>query len=201
MFGRLAAVAPAARLVVLPVRRVGQDKSDRAVVEFVEVVPPVAVVPAGHGELGGDEAGQVLTDRAWLPRLTALSVDDVSAEVRDIWDYTVRQIDIMGLASRADRDALRAFCEAVVTHRRACALLAKSEVLVKSALGGPVRNPAVQIQRDAAQTLVRLAQQFGLTPAAGRRFAPGSRRRCRTATRSRLEVRDGRRRKRAGQPG
>jgi P27 family predicted phage terminase small subunit len=116
--------------------------------------------------LHGDRPSRVNTDEPIPDRGLPECPDDVSDEVRAIWDYTVRQIDVMGMSSRADRDTLRAYCEAVITHRRSSALLAKSEVLVKSALGGPVRNPAVAVQRDAAQTLVRLAQQFGLTPAA-----------------------------------
>jgi P27 family predicted phage terminase small subunit len=122
--------------------------------------------PTGLRLLHGDRKDRINTDEPIPDRGLPECPDGVSDEVREVWDYTVRQIDIMGMASRADRDALRAFCEAVVTHRRACALLAKSDVLVKSVLGAPVRNPAVQVQRDAAQTLVRLAQQFGLTPAA-----------------------------------
>jgi P27 family predicted phage terminase small subunit len=100
---------------------------------------------------------------------------DAAAEVRAIWDYTVTELDAMGNAYAADRDALRAYCEAVVSHRRACAVLAKSSVLIKGIHGNMVRNPAVAIQRDTAQTIRSYAQEFGLTPSA----------------RTRIELRDG----------
>jgi P27 family predicted phage terminase small subunit len=93
-----------------------------------------------------------------------------SAEVREVWDYTVAELDQMGLASAADRDALLCYCEAVVAHRKASVLLAKSDVLIKGIHGNPVRNPALQVQRDAAQVIRAFAQEFGLTPSARARI-------------------------------
>jgi P27 family predicted phage terminase small subunit len=93
--------------------------------------------------------------------------DGVTSEVREVWDYTLNQLMIMGIATPADRDALLCYCEAVVSHRRASAILAKSPVLVPGvARGTVVRNPALQIQRDAALTVRVFAGQFGLTPSA-----------------------------------
>lgn len=86
--------------------------------------------------------------------------------VRDIWDYTLGELAHMRLATPADRDALLAYCEAVWTHRRVSELLGKSSVLIKGMHGGLVRNPAIQIQRDAAMVMRAYAQEFGLTPAA-----------------------------------
>lgn len=92
--------------------------------------------------------------------------DEVSNDVRQVWDYTLRELSIMGIAYAADRDALLCFCEAVVTHRRACAVLAQTAILVKGLHGNMVRNPALQIQRDAAAVIRAFAQEFGLTPSA-----------------------------------
>lgn len=97
-----------------------------------------------------------------LPECPAVA----SEEVRAVWDYTVRELDAMGLAFAADRDALVCYCEAVVTHRRACAVMAKSAILIKGLHGGMVRNPALQIQRDSAAAIRAFAQEFGLTPSA-----------------------------------
>jgi P27 family predicted phage terminase small subunit len=92
---------------------------------------------------------------------------EVTDEVRAVWDYTLDQLVTMGVATPADRDALLCFCEAVVTHRRASAILAKSQVLVPGALKNTiVRNPAVQIQRDAAAMIRAFAHEFGFTPSA-----------------------------------
>lgn len=71
----------------------------------------------------------------------------------------------MGIASGADRDALLCYCEAVVTHRKASALLSKTPILIKGHRG-MVRNPALSVQRDASNTIRSFAHEFGLTPSA-----------------------------------
>jgi P27 family predicted phage terminase small subunit len=89
-----------------------------------------------------------------------------SDEVQAVWDKTVAQLESMGLAYAADSEALRAYCEAVVQHRRASAVLKASGVLVQGLHGNYVRNPALQVQRDTAATMLTLAREFGLTPSA-----------------------------------
>jgi P27 family predicted phage terminase small subunit len=121
--------------------------------------------------LDGDKANRFNPDEpvpaAELPECPA----QASPAVREIWDYTVTQLDFMGLAKAADRDALFCYCEAVVAHRKASEVLAKSAILIKGAMGGLVRNPALAIQRDAAFTIRQYAQEFGLTPSARSRVA------------------------------
>ena len=92
--------------------------------------------------------------------------DDASDDVRQVWDYTLSQLIVMGIATPADRDALRCYCEAVVTHRRASALLAAGSLLVPGALGTTITNPAFRIQRDSAAQVKQFASEFGFTPAA-----------------------------------
>ena len=91
---------------------------------------------------------------------------DLSDEVRRIWVARVKDLEHMGLAFPSDIDSWRAFCEAVVVHEKACRALIGQPVLVQGLGGFPVKNPAIQVQRDSALTLLRLAQQFGLTPSA-----------------------------------
>lgn len=91
---------------------------------------------------------------------------EMDEEVREVWDFAVHQLGVMRTLSPADRDTLVAYCEAVVMHRRTSRALRDQDLLVPGAMGGRVRNPLVQMQRDAA-TLVRvLAREFGLTPSA-----------------------------------
>ena len=104
-----------------------------------------------------------------------LPPEEMSGAARRVWDYTLAELDVMGVASPADRDSLACYCEAVVNHRKSSALLAKSDVLVRGVLGNPVRNPALAVQRDSAELIRKFAQEFGLTPSA----------------RSRIEVRAG----------
>jgi P27 family predicted phage terminase small subunit len=103
--------------------------------------------------------GTTLTDPGEL-----ICPENVADDVRAIWDHTVAQLPAV---TSADRDALLAYCEAVATHRKASALLARSTVIVPGAIKNTiVQNPACRVQRDAANTMQKYAAEFGLTPAA-----------------------------------
>lgn len=117
--------------------------------------------------LHGDQPKRINKDEPPAPSGLPQCPDDVSDEVRAVWDYTLSQLIVMGIATPADRDALRCYCEAVVTHRKACALLAQGTVLVAGAIKGTqVTNPAVRVQRDAATMIKVFAGEFGFTPSA-----------------------------------
>lgn len=91
---------------------------------------------------------------------------EVSDDVRAIWDYTLNHLIVMGVCTGADRDALLAYCEAVASHRKASALLAKSPPLIQGHRGVMVRNPALVIQQATAAIIRTYAHEFGLTPSA-----------------------------------
>ena len=118
--------------------------------------------------LHGDRADRINTDEPTPEAGRPECPDGVTdPAVRAVWDYTVEQLAVMGTASPADRDALICFCEAVVVHRKASALLARSSVLIRRGDSDVlIRNPAIQIQRDAATLIARYAQHFGLSPSA-----------------------------------
>lgn len=97
------------------------------------------------------------------------------ADVKKVWLERLPELEAMGIAFPSDVDSWRAYCEAVVIHEKACAELAGGEVLVEGVHGGWVRNPALQIQRDAALTLLRFATHFGLTPSARSSVMTGKR--------------------------
>lgn len=127
---------------------------------------PVAK-PTNVRLLHGDRKDRINADEPDAPDGLPEPPAELSDEVREIWDYTLRQLAAMKLATPADRDALVCYCEAVAVHRQASRLLAQSNVLrvVRARTGDVVvRNPVVQIQRDAAATIRVFAREFGLTP-------------------------------------
>lgn len=127
--------------------------------------------PTHLAVLHGERKDRVNADEPVAPTGLPDPPDEMADDVRDVWDYTLTQLSTMKLATPADRDLLRAYCEAVVTHRKASALIAASNVLIRAQSRTPgqasyVKNPAVQIQRDAAMVMRALAREFGLTPSA-----------------------------------
>lgn len=125
-----------------------------------------APTPTNLRLLKGDRPDRINTNepvpRQVLPQCPAT----VSPAVREVWDYTLAELAVMRTVKAADRDTLLCYCEAVVLHNEASAILAETQVLVKGTLGGLVRNPAIAVQRDAAQRIRAFAQEFGLTPSA-----------------------------------
>ena len=116
-----------------------------------------------HGERHLDR----LNDDEPEPMSTALDVpEDASVEVAAVWVRVAAELSGMGLAYSADADAFRCYCEAVVQHRKACVELADGDTLVRGMHGNWVKNPAIQIQRDAALLVRTFAHEFGLTPSA-----------------------------------
>lgn len=96
--------------------------------------------------------------------------DDLPDAVKAVWIQTLKALTEMHIAKGADVDSLRCYCEAVVTHQKASAVLAHTEILVQGLNGGLMKNPALQVQRDAAHTVRAFAQEFGLTPSARARI-------------------------------
>jgi P27 family predicted phage terminase small subunit len=70
----------------------------------------------------------------------------------------------LGVLTPLDRDALATYCEAVTHYRQAAELIDRSSVLVKSASGRLVKNPALQVARDQAAIIKGFARELGLTP-------------------------------------
>lgn len=120
--------------------------------------------------LHGDRKDRINAREPVTRSLPPAAPDDLADDVRAIWDYTLAGIVHMKIAADVDRDALVCYCEAVVAHRKASAIIAKTSILIKGLHGGMVRNPALQIQRDAAMTIRGFAQEFGLTPSARTRI-------------------------------
>jgi P27 family predicted phage terminase small subunit len=114
--------------------------------------------------LHGDRESRINRQEPMARDLLPVAPEDIAVDVREVWDYTLTELSHMKIATAADRDTLLCYCEAVVTHRKASAILAQTPVLIKGLHGGMVRNPALQIQRDSAATIRAFAQEFGLTP-------------------------------------
>ena len=110
--------------------------------------------------LHGDRKDRINTDEPPAPEGRPERPYEMADDVAEVWDYTVRQLEGMTIASPADRDDLVVYCEAVALHRRASKMLADSSVLVRTQRNrgagngtGLMRNPLLQVQRDAAATI------------------------------------------------
>lgn len=100
--------------------------------------------------------------RSALPR----PPDYMGEPALTVWDRVLAELDVMGVATAADADALACLVEAVVTHQRASAILDEEGMLVLGTKGARIRHPALSVQRDAANLVRAFCAEFGLTPSA-----------------------------------
>lgn len=94
----------------------------------------------------------------------------LSPLARAEWDRVVPILDKMHLSSTADLQTLACYCEAVADHIKARELLLNTTVLVKGQRGNLVKNPALQMARDAMNMIRMLAGEFGFTPSSRSRI-------------------------------
>ena len=95
----------------------------------------------------------------------ALPPEDLPEAVREVWSACVLEMSGNRHLRAPDLVLLRAYVDAVETHRRAGADLAERGYLVENAFGLAV-NPMVRVQKDAAATLRQLSDVLGLNPLA-----------------------------------
>lgn len=88
----------------------------------------------------------------------------LSNEARREWRYIVPRLDALGLLTKIDRTALEVYCESVAIYRAAIEEIHERGVMVDGQKGTRVKNPAIQIQRDAARLISSYGRMFGLSP-------------------------------------
>ncbi|MFP3549739.1 phage terminase small subunit P27 family [Paraburkholderia sp. SIMBA_049] len=92
-----------------------------------------------------------------------------------------RELFDLGLLSRVDRAALAAYCKAYerwVLAEQALAKMAERDLLtgglmIKTTNGNAIQNPLVGTANKAMLIMVRIATEFGMTPAARSSIAAG----------------------------
>ncbi|BEP14802.1 phage terminase small subunit P27 family [Acidothermaceae bacterium B102] len=91
------------------------------------------------------------------------------------WERVLPILIKMRLATVADRTALIGYCEQWSLYLTANELVRSQGLLIVGQKGNDVRNPAVQIARDALAMVKVFCTEFGLTPSARSRISiPGS---------------------------
>lgn len=91
--------------------------------------------------------------------------DDLSEGALSIWHILSGQLVAAGILSEIDGIAFRALVESVDLYRQAMQVIHDEGFTVKTK-HGLVLNPAVRLRTTTWNEIVKLARQFGLTPAA-----------------------------------
>jgi P27 family predicted phage terminase small subunit len=85
---------------------------------------------------------------------------------RQEWDRIVGELIALGVLSKFDRGPLAVYCGAYAIWTEAMEAIQKYGTMIKSPTGYPVQSPYVAIVNRQAEMMMRIAGEFGFTPAA-----------------------------------
>ena len=87
------------------------------------------------------------------------------------WDRLVGELSALRIMTNLDRAALAAYCGAYAMWAEATEAIQKFGTMVKSPSGFPVQSPYVSIANRQAEIMMRIASEFGFTPASRGRIS------------------------------
>lgn len=98
---------------------------------------------------------------------------ELGPAARREWDRLAGELGKLNLLTSFDRAALAAYCGAYALWAEATEAIQKYGTMVKSPSGYPMQSPYVAIANRQAEIMMRIASEFGFTPASrGRISAP-----------------------------
>lgn len=92
--------------------------------------------------------------------------DFLSEEAGREWFRLCGELESMRLLHKTDRGMIAQYCEAWAEFKNAVTSLATEGLTVEGAHGGVVPNPLILIKNQASARLIKIADRFGLSPAA-----------------------------------
>lgn len=90
---------------------------------------------------------------------------ELSPAAQREWARLVGELSSLNMITKLDRAALAAFCGAYALWAEATLAIQKHGTLVKSPTGYPLQSPYISIVNRQAEIMMRLASEFGFTPA------------------------------------
>jgi P27 family predicted phage terminase small subunit len=87
------------------------------------------------------------------------------------WDRLAPELSTLRILTNLDRAALAAYCGAYAMWAEATEAIQKFGTMVKSPTGYPVQSPYVSIANRQAEIMIRIAAEFGFTPASRSRIS------------------------------
>lgn len=99
--------------------------------------------------------------KAGMPAMPA----DLDGDARSCWKRLAGELDGLGVVSHADANALERYCRLWARWREAEREIAEKGSTFETEKGYVGQQPSVAIAQKLAIALLRLEQEFGLTPA------------------------------------
>jgi len=97
--------------------------------------------------------------------------DELGPVARAEWNRLVAQLASLRILTHLDRAALAAYCGAYALWAESTAAIQQYGAMVKSPTGYPIQSPYVSIANRQAEIMMRIASEFGFTPASRSRIS------------------------------
>ena len=135
-------------------------------------------LPAAQSRVKTPKGKDKATKRSSQPRLANVVIEcpsELSPVARQEWDRIVPQLAAADRLSSLDRGPLAIYCTAFAAWLEAVTALQTYGTVMKSPSGYPLQSPYVSIATKQAEIMIRIASEFGFTPAARMRLPRYSR--------------------------
>jgi P27 family predicted phage terminase small subunit len=96
---------------------------------------------------------------------------ELGEAARREWNRLVGELAKLNLLTSFDRAALAAYCGSYALWAEATEAIQKFGVMIKSPTGYPVQSPYVSVANRQAEIMMRIASEFGFTPASRSRIS------------------------------
>jgi P27 family predicted phage terminase small subunit len=87
------------------------------------------------------------------------------------WNRLAAELNLLRILTQLDRAALAAYCGAYALWAEATENIQKFGTMIKSPSGYPIQSPYVSIANRQAEIMLRVATEFGFTPASRSRVS------------------------------
>jgi P27 family predicted phage terminase small subunit len=91
------------------------------------------------------------------------------------WDRLAAELGPLRITTNLDRGALAAYCGAYALWAEAMAAIQKYGSMIKSPSGFPQQSPYLAVANRQTEIMMRIASEFGFTPASRSRISTASR--------------------------
>jgi P27 family predicted phage terminase small subunit len=99
---------------------------------------------------------------------------ELSPMARKEWERLIVELCALRLLTHLDRAALAAYCGAYALWAEATEAIQKYGAMIKSPTGYPIQSPYLSIANRQAELMMRIASEFGFTPASRSRISTPS---------------------------
>jgi P27 family predicted phage terminase small subunit len=99
---------------------------------------------------------------------------ELSPAAQREWHRLVTELGTLKLLTNLDRAALAAYCGAYALWAEAQEAIQKYGTMVKSPSGFPMQSPYIAVANRQAEIMMRIASEFGFTPASRSRISTPS---------------------------